>query len=696
MTDIVLTPFMAPPKGNSLAVEDRRIRGFDGLRAIAFLLVFASHKIDFAQAGPIGDVGVWLFFVLSGFLITRILARSRDEIESGQATISNRLGRFYLRRTARIMPPYYLLLAVVAAISFFVPIDHFSRSEKLAYLLYSTNFMIAARGYWPGDFGHFWSLAIEEQFYLLFAPLVLLVPRKYTMSVCLAIISAGIATKIALEVRNASAVSIDVTSLINFSLLGFGGVIGLSAIRAAPKWFVGGAAQLAVLCLYLVLPATLGTSPHVWPLLGKLSAVLVGVLLFQIFHGQQSWFVTALESSPLQKLGRISYGAYLVHHFINFSAFENFLRQYGVEATAPRPVQVLAELTISLFLAAISWRYFEKIIIAWAARLTSGNPHNSQINDRSYYSSHALKRRIEMQYAQLRLTAGFWLRDCPPCAARLYFNFNRLDKNGMMALAKTLARRAGLRRKHVAAVRMMVERNTLAILAQPRQRAGGRILCYHSIDEREYGVNNVRSNRFRHQIEFALASGYRFVPAAEIALNGGSQWDLAVTFDDGRKSVLTRAAAILKEYGIPWSLFVVTTWTDESETAVRAKNLSWRELERLMEAGVEIGSHSCTHPDFAKIELQQMVDELSGSRLAIQKNLGFAPISMAIPLGQSMNWPVSAANAAREAGYEIVYAQAEDTRPADTIPRTFVTRFDMDHIFSALLSGAYDRWEEWT
>ncbi len=65
--------------------EGARILGFDGLRAIAFTLVFLSHKITFADAGPFGHVGVWLFFVLSGFLITRILADERTRIEQGSA-----------------------------------------------------------------------------------------------------------------------------------------------------------------------------------------------------------------------------------------------------------------------------------------------------------------------------------------------------------------------------------------------------------------------------------------------------------------------------------------------------------------------------------------------------------------------------------------------------------------------------------
>jgi peptidoglycan/LPS O-acetylase OafA/YrhL len=115
---------------------DGRIQGFDGLRAIAFLLVFASDKIYFAHAESFGDVGVRLFFVLSGFLITRILARSSSEIEGSPATTPANLGGFYLRRTARFFPPYYLLLAFFAAGSLFTSVEYFGRSEKLA--IYST------------------------------------------------------------------------------------------------------------------------------------------------------------------------------------------------------------------------------------------------------------------------------------------------------------------------------------------------------------------------------------------------------------------------------------------------------------------------------------------------------------------------------------------------------------------------------
>jgi peptidoglycan/xylan/chitin deacetylase (PgdA/CDA1 family) len=265
----------------------------------------------------------------------------------------------------------------------------------------------------------------------------------------------------------------------------------------------------------------------------------------------------------------------------------------------------------------------------------------------------------------------------------------------MNKLLKKLVNRVGLRREHVAAARMFGERHLLAAISGRGERQSGRILCYHSIGQPEMGVNDVTPAQFCRHINLAVKAGYRFVPAAKIAQTGGGPKDLAITFDDGFKSVQSHAAPILREHGIPWTLFVVSKWSDHRETWAENLVLHWRALERLLADGVQIGSHSATHPDFSKIGTQQMASELCDSRRAIERELGFSPTSFAIPLGQSMNWPPAAAHAAREAGYEFVYAQAEETRPNDTIPRTFVTRFDRDRIFGALLGGAYDHWEEW-
>lgn len=266
----------------------------------------------------------------------------------------------------------------------------------------------------------------------------------------------------------------------------------------------------------------------------------------------------------------------------------------------------------------------------------------------------------------------------------------------MKKALKKIIRATGIRRPHIAATRMFCERHLLATTStKSRARHAGRILCYHSIGQAASGVNDVRPKQFCHQIELALRSGFRFVPPAQIARTGGGPMDLAITFDDGWTSVLSEAAPILRDYGIPWLLFVVTSWSDHQSAWSKEFILPWRDIDRLMAQGAQIGSHSVTHPDFASIGQAQMIDELDGSREIIRQRLGFAPSAFAIPYGQSMNWTAAADEIAREVGYETVYAQAEETRPSGTVPRTFVTRFDSDRIFDALLRGAYDRWEEW-
>lgn len=353
----------------------KRIEGFDGLRAIAFILVFLSHKILFVNAGGYGDVGVWLFFVLSGFLIIRILAASRDDIEAGRSTFVSSLRHFYIRRSARIFPPYYLLLAVVTVVSLAVPIYGFWRPEKLAYLTYTTNFMIGHRDYWPGQFGHLWTLAIEEQFYVLFAPLVLLVPRRHTLNLCVAMVLFAVAWRINLRTANASPTAQDVSSFVNYGLLAFGGVVGLNAHRKLPASLVTGSAQLATLSL-IVMSVVLFYDPKgAWTLYAKLYVgIMAGLLLLQVMQGQESWFVNILKLAPLSGLGRISYGAYLVHNLILLAPLF-----YGV---APQTlgfgmqwvVATAAEFAITIAIATLSWRYMEKPIIAWAARVTERQP----------------------------------------------------------------------------------------------------------------------------------------------------------------------------------------------------------------------------------------------------------------------------------------------------------------------------------
>ena len=260
---------------------------------------------------------------------------------------------------------------------------------------------------------------------------------------------------------------------------------------------------------------------------------------------------------------------------------------------------------------------------------------------------------------------------------------------------RNLGRRGGLRRQRVAAVRMCCERIALAAMARHQEAPCGRILCYHSVGTPAWGVNDVSPRRFAEQLRWLLHEGYRIVPAEQIARGNGGPRDVAITFDDNLASVGRNAAPVLAELGVPWTLFVVSDWAEGRHGFGDGVFLDWTAIERLAARGATIGSHSVSHPNFGTLDLAVAHEELGGARRAIESRLGLRPSSFAIPFGQSKNWRTPMQAAAEAAGYTLVYAQAGDTRPAGTVARTFVTRFDGRRLFRAALGGAFDRWEEW-
>jgi peptidoglycan/LPS O-acetylase OafA/YrhL len=154
-----------------------RIPSLDGLRAISIAFVFFGHlagtrgfplSTQTGNATGLAELGVHVFFVISGYLITRLLLEEIDR--NGRID----LRRFYLRRTLRIFPPYYTLLAVLF-IADLAGLVGLHRHDVLRAMTYTTNYA-ADRSWYVG---HTWSLSVEEQFYLLWPAVMLLVrPRK--------------------------------------------------------------------------------------------------------------------------------------------------------------------------------------------------------------------------------------------------------------------------------------------------------------------------------------------------------------------------------------------------------------------------------------------------------------------------------------------------------------------------------------
>jgi peptidoglycan/xylan/chitin deacetylase (PgdA/CDA1 family) len=255
-----------------------------------------------------------------------------------------------------------------------------------------------------------------------------------------------------------------------------------------------------------------------------------------------------------------------------------------------------------------------------------------------------------------------------------------------------LAHRGAVRGRLTAERSFLATRSRVTSGRAPAKR--GRILAYHSIGTPQWGVNDVSPRDFERHLQIAVDEGWSFATPAEV-LAEPDKPQLALTFDDGLVSVLTHAVPVLRHHGVPATAFVVTGWADQAPPGMERLVLDWPGVTALGDGGLTLASHSVTHPDFGTLEPGEARRELEESRERMRRMLGVETAEFAIPLGQSRNWTDAAGQAAAGAGYAAVYAQSVNTRPAGTIPRTFITRIDRPMLFRAALAGAYDNWEEW-
>jgi peptidoglycan/LPS O-acetylase OafA/YrhL len=177
-----------------------RLPSLDGIRAVSILFVLFGHAVGTAhffavdQVGPllhVGELGVRVFFVLSGFLITTLLLK---EI-TAEGRIN--LGRFYLRRTLRIFPAFYVFVLVLIALDLAGWIA-LNAGDRIHALTYTSNYAPDRSWY----IGHTWSLAVEEQFYLLWPAVLLLAGRRRSMWIALAVVLVSPFVRLALWQMN--------------------------------------------------------------------------------------------------------------------------------------------------------------------------------------------------------------------------------------------------------------------------------------------------------------------------------------------------------------------------------------------------------------------------------------------------------------------------------------------------------------
>lgn len=359
--------------------EGPRIRQLDTLRAVAVLSVMVGH---FSGAHLFYDLfgpwGVRLFFVLSGFLITQILLRERKRLGAGQLAWP-RIRAFYVNRALRIVPPFYLLLLLAWLLDVAVV-----RETLPWHLAYLSNFYFAWRGDFDGAVSHFWSLAVEEQFYIFWPWLIVFSPGRHLGKIVLLTILIAPVFRFVATLTGIPSIVQWMLPLNSLDALGAGALLamvrepslGLGAMgRHLQLWSLAIGLPITVILLLadelqraglLRSPLAFGVpivdlSEALW----DTSVAACGLwLVGRATTGFTGPLRVALEWSPLVFLGRISYGMYLVHLFVPMLPL-----MPPPEGGVFMVFRVVLLTAITVAIASISWFILERPIAMLKRRL---------------------------------------------------------------------------------------------------------------------------------------------------------------------------------------------------------------------------------------------------------------------------------------------------------------------------------------
>ncbi len=229
------------------------------------------------------------------------------------------------------------------------------------------------------------------------------------------------------------------------------------------------------------------------------------------------------------------------------------------------------------------------------------------------------------------------------------------------------------------------------------------ILCYHAVSPRWPADVAVAPDRLTDQLQTLTDQGYRAVTFSELVSLGPDQRAVAITFDDGYRSVVTLAGPILNRFDIRATVFLPTDFVGagpiawprinrwlETDHRDELETMSWQDARRLRDRGWEIGSHTRSHPRLTELPNDQLDEELVGSRTTCEQSLGVPCTALAFPFGDHDERVVSAAAAA---GYSAAATLSAANGQTSSLrcPRVPILRFDGPRLFKIKTSGLVRR-----
>lgn len=341
----------------------------DGLRTVAISGVLFGHFVGQTnfRIAHWERLGVVLFFVLSGFLITGILLRCRDAGPANGLSGWRAVRTFYARRVLRIFPIYYLTLFICTILNY-RPIS----DNLFWHITYLSNVYSALFGKHYAAAAHLWSLCVEEQFYLVWPFVVIFAPNRLLRKIIIGLIIASVSYK---TIGSLSSLSWEATTrplLGCLDSLGLGALLALHLndpvehpksdflfFRIAP--LIGWPSLLALQSLWLISPVN-PRSMTAYVGLTDFAAALTFLTLIRKAARNSSWaFGGFLAWSPIRYVGKISYGIYL-YHLLLVPLLRGIFRVAGIEPISPGIIRFFVYTSVTLMLAALSWHFIEKPI----------------------------------------------------------------------------------------------------------------------------------------------------------------------------------------------------------------------------------------------------------------------------------------------------------------------------------------------
>jgi peptidoglycan/LPS O-acetylase OafA/YrhL len=339
----------------------------DGIRTIAVFLVLFSHYYDFGKYGNLGYFGVNLFFFLSGYLITSLMIRDKIKIISGELTTGKALKIFFIRRSLRIFPLYYFVILLL-----FVLGDQKTgtnvRQDIGYYGFYLVNLKYYIEKSWDGIASHFWSLSVEEQYYLFCPFLFFICPNKWLKYGVLMVGLLSISIKIILMLENYSMFNhiLLFTCVYKFCL---GSMLTMNPSWISNRLLMRQSIHFVILFFVLAYIFSLVYESR-WDWIIQ-ECTCFGIFVYLLFHVRyvNNGFWHHFFSNPLVRhLGKISYGIYVYHLIVPWVVL-NILSRGGMLSFIENnhlfyPICILVTIVVSHF----SYFYFEKYFLNLKSR----------------------------------------------------------------------------------------------------------------------------------------------------------------------------------------------------------------------------------------------------------------------------------------------------------------------------------------